>query len=109
MAEMKLRLLVHTCSNEHVSRAAVLSIGGDLAARSAAEAARRGCSVGGLIVEALQEFERSSDLVTWGQVELVTRGSDQPILAALYFILDRALARTGEVSMGAPIPLQAIN
>ena len=43
---MKMGVVIHTCSNEHVAQAAVLSIGGELAASVAVEATRRGSSVG---------------------------------------------------------------
>ena len=50
---MKLGLVIHTCSNEHVAQAAVLSIGGELAASVAVEAARRGSSVGKYVARGL--------------------------------------------------------
>ena len=91
---MKLRLLIHTCSNEHVARAAVRSLGGELAARVAREADRCGKSVGAYVADILRDFERSSDLTVWGQAERSSRDADQPLLAALYFVLDHTL-RTG--------------
>ena len=98
---MRLRLLIHTCSNENVARAALLSIGGDLAARVVAEAGRRSHPVDAFVAQALTHFERSSDLPIWGQAEVAARGADQPVLAAPYFILDRALGRAG-FAEGAP-------
>ena len=71
---MKLRALIHSCSNEHVARAALNSIGGEFAVRVAAD------------------FERTSDLRVWAAAEHVMHSSEQPILAGLYFILDHCLA-----------------
>jgi len=94
----KLRLVIHTCSNEHVARAALLSIGGELAARVAVEAVRYGLPIGSYVARALQDFGERSDLMDWAAAERVTRGADQPILAALYFILERCLRRTAIVA-----------
>ena len=90
-----MRLLIHTCSNEHVARAAVRSLGGELAARVSREADRRGKSVGAYVAETLHDFECGSDLRVWGQAERSSRDADQPLLAALYFVLDHTL-RSGE-------------
>jgi hypothetical protein len=84
---MKLRLVIHTCSNEHVAQAALLSLGGELAARVAIEADRSGYSVGGYVARALRDFDQDSDLADRAAVEQVMRGADQPILAGLNFIL----------------------
>ena len=63
---MKLGLVIHTCSNEHVAQAAVLSIGGELAASVAVEATRRGSSVGKYVARAVVDFEQRSDLFQHG-------------------------------------------
>lgn len=89
---MKLRALIRSCSNEHVARAALLSIGGEFAARVAAEADRRQTSCGGYVAQSLRDFERNSDLRLWFAAERVMHSSEQPILAGLYFILDHCLA-----------------
>ena len=100
---MKLRLLIHTCSNEHVARAALSSIGGELAVRVTLEAKSCGKSVGAYVAQALRDFERRADLIVWASAERSARDADQPLLAALYFVLDHTLrtgaqrgARTGE-------------
>jgi hypothetical protein len=90
---MKMRLLVHTCSNEHVASAALRSIGGEFPARVALEADRCGKSVGAYVAQTLGDFERDADLIVWGQAERCSRNADQPLLAALYFVLDHALRR----------------
>jgi len=92
---MKLRLLIHTCSNEHVARAALRSVGGELAARVVREADRSGKSVGAYVAQTLSDFERSADLIAWAAAERSSRDADQPLLAALYFVLDHTL-RSGE-------------
>ncbi len=91
---MKLRALIRSCSNEHVARAALISIGGEFAVRVAAEAARRQIPCGSYVAQSLRDFERNSDLRVWFAAERVMHSSEQPILAGLYFILDYCLART---------------
>ena len=97
---MKLRLVIRTCSNEHVARAALLSIGGDTASRAVAEAARYSLSVGVSVAQLVRDFERTADLPTWARAEVDARETDQPILAGLYFILTRALDRRGDAVKG---------
>jgi len=89
---MKLRALIRSCTNEHVARAALISIGGEFAVRVAAEAARQELSCGRYVAQSLRDFERDSDLCVWGAAERVMHSSEQPILAGLYFILDHCLA-----------------
>ena len=95
---MKLRLLIHTCSNEHVARAALSSIGGELAARVALEAKSCGKSVGAYVAQALRDFERRADLIVWASAERSARDADQPLLAALYFVLDHTLRSCEEIA-----------
>jgi hypothetical protein len=89
---MKLRAVIHSCSNEPVAQAALFSIGGELAVRVAAEAARREISSGSYVALSVRDFEHNSDLCVWGAAERATHGAEQPILAGLYFILDHCLA-----------------
>ena len=89
---MKLRALIHSCSNEQVARAALISIGGEFADRVAAEAARQGIPCGGYVAQSVRDFEHNSDLCVWAAVEQVMHSSEQPILAGLYFILHHCLA-----------------
>ena len=89
---MKLRALIHSCSNEHVARAGLNSIGGEFAVRIAAEAARREIPCGCYVAQSVRDFEGTSDLRVWAAAEHVMHSSEQPILAGLYFILDHCLA-----------------
>ncbi len=89
---MKLRALVHSCSNENVAWAALMSIGGEFAIRVAAEAARREIPCGSYVAQSVRDFEHNSDLRVWAAAEHVMHSSEQPILAGLYFILDHCLA-----------------
>ena len=91
---MKLRALIHSCSNEHVARAALNSIGGDFAVRVAAEAARREIPCGSYVAQSVREFEGASELRVWAAAERVMHSSEQPILAGLYFVLDHRLTHT---------------
>jgi hypothetical protein len=90
---MKLRAVIHSCSNEQVARAALISIGGEFAARVAAEAVRREISCGRYVALSVIDFEQNSELFVWGAAERAMRSAEQPILAGLYFILDHCLAQ----------------
>ena len=84
-----LREIVRTCSNAHVARAAVASIGGDFAERFAEDASRRDLPSGVFAARLVQDFA-----VTAGQRDRegvceAVRGADQPILSGLRYILDR--------------------
>lgn len=88
---MILREIVHTCSNAHVARAALASIGGDFAKRFAADASRRNMPVGVLAASLVKEFSiRAADEERDGVDEAV-RGADQPILSGLRYILSQSL------------------
>jgi hypothetical protein len=79
-----LREIVRTCSNPHVARAALASIGGEFARRFAADASRRDLPSGVLAARFVSAF---------------AEGADQPILSGLLYILDRGLsAGTGAAS-----------
>ncbi len=97
---MKLRAVIHSCSNEQVARAALISIGGELAVRVAAEAARREISCGSYVALSVRDFEHDSDLRVWGAAERATDSTEQPILAGLYFILDHCLAHATSAGRG---------
>jgi len=96
---MILREIVHTCSNAHVARAALASIGGDFAIQFAADASRRNISVGALAARMVKEFSTSAADEEWGGVDEAVRGADQPILSGLRYILSHGLgARTNPAS-----------
>jgi hypothetical protein len=94
-----LREIVRTCSNPHVARAALASIGGEFARRFAADASRRDLPSGVLAARFVSAFAENADDEDWRRVAAATRGADQPILSGLLYILDRGLsAGTGAAS-----------
>jgi hypothetical protein len=86
-----LREIVRTCSNVHVARAALASIGGEFAARFAADASRRDLSSGVLAARIVRAFANHAPADEQRTVEAVTRGADQPVLVGLRYILARGL------------------
>ena len=88
---MIVREIVVTCSNPHVARAAVASIGGDFARRFEREAASRNLSSGMLASRLVRDFACRADETDWGSVGKATRGADTPILTGLRYILERGL------------------
>ncbi len=87
---MILHQIVRTCSNAHVARAALVSIGGDFAADIAAEAARINLSSGTLVSVMVKEFSARAGDDQRTRVEEAARGSDQPILSGLRYILSQS-------------------
>ena len=88
---MILREIVHTCSNVHVARAALASIGGEFAARFAAKASHRNIPAGVLAAHLVKEFSANAADDEWYGVDEAVRGSDQPILSGLRYILSQRL------------------
>jgi hypothetical protein len=86
-----LREIVRTCSNIHVARAALASIGGDFAERFAADASRRDLPSGVLAASMVRAFAIHAADDERLLVEAVTRGADQPILVGLRYILAKGL------------------
>jgi hypothetical protein len=86
---MILREIVHTCSNAHVARAALASIGGDFAVHFAAKASRKNMSAGMLAAHMVKEFSIKAADEEWGGVDEAVRGADQPILSGLRYILSQ--------------------
>ena len=86
-----LREIVRTCSNAHVARAAVASIGGDFAERFAVDASRRDLPSGVFAASLVRDFAIEAGKDDWEGVCEATRGADQPILSGLRYILDRRL------------------
>ena len=88
---MILREIVHTCSNAHVARAALASIGGDFARQFAVFASHRNMSAGVLAARMVKEFSTKAADEEWDGVDEVVRGADQPILSGLRYILSHGL------------------
>ena len=90
---MILREIVLTCSNPHVARAAVASIGGDFACRFSRDAAERNLASGLLAARLVRHFARNADEGDWEGLDEAVRGADMPILSGLRYILERGLER----------------
>jgi hypothetical protein len=88
---MILREIVHTCSNAHVARAALASIGGDFARQFAVRASRHNMSAGVFAAHMVKEFSVKAADEEWEGVDEAVRGADQPILSGLRYILSQAL------------------
>ncbi len=86
---MIVREIVLTCSNPHVARAAVASIGGDFARRFSRDAAQRNVSSGVFAAWLVRRFSRQAGNGDWEGVDEAARGADQPILSGLRYILER--------------------
>src|SRR6202020_1263330 len=85
---MIVREIVRTCSNPHVARAAVASIGGDFARRVSRDAEKRNLTSGIFAAAVVRRFSRAADARDWEGVDQATRGADQPILSGLRYILE---------------------
>ena len=77
-----------TCSNPHVARAAVASIGGDFARRVSRDAEKRNLTSGLFAAGLVRRFSRAAGARDWEGVDEATRGADQPILSGLRYILE---------------------
>ena len=85
---MIVREILRTCSNPHVARAAVASIGGDFAQRFSHDAAKRNLTSGILAAGLVRRFSRAAGAREWEGIDEATRGADQPILSGLRYILE---------------------
>ena len=85
---MIVREILRTCSNPHVARAAVASIGGDFARRFSRDAAKRNLTSGILAASLVRRFSRQAGAREWEGIDEATRGADQPILSGLRYILE---------------------
>jgi hypothetical protein len=88
---MIVREIVRTCSNPHVARAAVASIGGDFAQRFSRDAEKRNLNSGLFAAGLVRRFSRQAGASEWEGVSEATRGADQPILSGLKYILERGV------------------
>ena len=85
---MIVREIVRTCSNPHVARAAVASIGGDFARRVSRDAEKQNLTSGLFAAGLVRRFSRAAGARDWEGVDEATRGADQPILSGLRYILE---------------------
>jgi len=102
---MVVREIVHTCSNAHVARAALASIGGDFARYFAAKASAHNLPAGVLAAKLVTDFANSAAEDEWDCVDEAARNDDQPILSGLRYILAQGLRNNTSAdaaSDGAP-------
>jgi uncharacterized protein YbjT (DUF2867 family) len=85
------REIVHTCSNSYVADAAVISIGGEIARALADGANRLAMSRGDYAAKLVRDFASRADEGERGRVTAAARGSQQPILSGLRYILERGV------------------
>jgi hypothetical protein len=88
---MIVREIVKTCSNPHIARAAVASIGGDFARRFSRDAEKRNLNSGLFAAGLVRRFSRHAAESDWQGVREAARGADQPILTGLRYILERGV------------------
>ena len=93
---MVMREIVRTCSNTHIARAALASIGGDFARDIVAAARRRDIPAGVLVANIVKDFSCRAAEEEWQAADEAARGADQPILSGLRFILQSRLRRESE-------------
>ncbi len=93
---MIVREILVTCSNPHVARAAVASIGGDFARNFSRDAAERNLSSGLLASRLVRYFARKANESDWESVDEAARGADMPILSGLRYILERSLENAAD-------------
>src|SRR5208283_4986937 len=104
---MIVREIVVTCSNPHVARAAVASIGGDFARQFSRDAVVRNLSSGLLASHLVRHFARRAADSDWEGLDEATRGSELPILSGLRYILERGLELGGDDEQLAEAPWAA--
>ena len=87
--------IVHTCSNSYVADAALISLGGDIARVVQDDANRHAMSRGAYAAKLVRDFAREAKDRDALEVAAAARGSQQPILSGLRFILERGLGSEG--------------
>jgi hypothetical protein len=90
-ADMTVREIIHTCSNAHVARAALISIGGEFAAKVSEKARETDLTAGAYVAFLVKDFSRQASDDDWDDVDEAARGADQPILFGLRHIVGKAI------------------
>lgn len=80
--------ILHSCGNERVAEAAVVSIGGEFAERLRSLAARCELSVGDLVGRLVRRFAHEAAERDWRFVIAAMEGKDLPVLCGLRAIID---------------------
>jgi|SRR5579872_2031422 hypothetical protein len=101
---MTVREIVHTCSNADVARAALISIGGEFAAKVSEKARETDLTTGAFVAHLVKDFSRRANDDDWDDVDEAARGADQPILYGLRHIVGKAIG----VSAGPTIAIEGL-
>lgn len=80
--------ILHSCGNERVAEAAVISIGGEFADRLRALASRCEITVGDLVGRLVRRFAIEAAEPDWRFVTAAMDGKDLPVLCGLKAIVD---------------------
>lgn len=83
--------LIHSCSNEMVAQAALMSIGGRFAERVRIAAQEKGVSVGRFVVAVVRDFAGQADESVKEALRERIIGDDQPLLTGLRALIESAL------------------
>jgi hypothetical protein len=88
---MLAREIIHTCSNVHVARGALVSIGGEFATRVTEKAREMNLAADAFVANLVKDFSRRASDDEWDGVDEAARGADQPILSGLRYIVGSRL------------------
>lgn len=102
--------LIHSCSNEMVAQAALMSIGGRFAERVRNAAQEKGVSVGRFVVAVVSDFARRADDEVRDALRERMHGDDQPLLTGLRALIEpvlevSAVSFESELIMASAMPV----
>lgn len=83
--------LIHSCSNEMVAQAALMSIGGRFAERVRVAAQEKGVSVGRFVAAVVRDFARRADDNVREALRERMTGDDLPLLTGLRALIEPVL------------------
>lgn len=95
--------ILHSCTDEGIAAAAVASIGDPFAAAVRAEADSAGLSVGALTASLVSGFARDASERDWRELSTAMTGADQPVLAGLQAMTERALSHRERATRVRPL------
>jgi hypothetical protein len=99
--------ILHTCSNEKIAQAAVLSLGFDFASRVRSAAEGHGITTGVLVAGIIRDFGKTADADDRRLVTRTMEKTDQPLLVGLRFIVD-AYLRANRATADSEWPIGAM-
>jgi len=102
--------LIHSCSNEMVAQAALMSIGGRFSERVRIAAQEKGVSVGRYVAAVVSDFARRADEEVREALRERIHGDDQPLLTGLRALIEpvldvSAVAFENELSFARSVPV----